>query len=407
MSNFIKKSFTPLKKKIFTGLTWGVTVTTIVWSLGVLGLVVSPIQTSAAQDGDLIKMKDHPAVYWLLQGKRYVFPHFKTYFTWFADFSSVVTVSQSELQSYPIGGNVCQRQGTRWIKIDTDPKIYAVEPGCKLRWIPSEAVAMELYGANWNKRGDDVSDAFFVNYMASADLMSGEFPVGSLVQEEGSTTVYLVAENKVRRPLASEAVMSANRFKSGDVLKVAAGKTSAYSAGTSVTGKEDALANYGGFAGGTPTATGGTLSVKLAADTPAAGTAPKGVARLPFTYVDMTATGGDVVVDSLTVQRGGIAQDTVFADLTFLVDGAQGLAGPGLQWDVSLPGGAGRGLGPHRGHAARGGLGTGRPGSGGVAGDARHPALPLAGAAGQHGCTAGARDVLGQCHSSPIPLFQP
>lgn len=310
MSNFIKKTF-----------TWGVVLTTVVWSLGIAAFSVNVV--GAAQDGDLIKMAGNPAVYWLLGGKRYVFPNDKAYFTWFSDFSGVVTVSQSELQTYAIGGNVTYRPGTRLVKITTDPKTYAVEPGGKLRWVTSEAIAVSLYGSNWNKRIDDVPDPFFVNYTSGADLTSAQYPVGSLVKEEGSSTVYYLADGSVKRAFASDAALSANRYKSGDVLTAAAGGLASYSAGSSLTGKEDGLANYGGMAGGGPVSAGGTLSFSLASDTPVSSTAVKGAARLPFTYINMTATGGDAVVDSVVIQRGGVAQDTVFDDLAILVDDVQ------------------------------------------------------------------------------------
>ena len=312
MSNFIKKSF-----------TWGVVLTTVVWSLGIAALTLNVSVASAAQDGDLIKMAGNSAVYWLLGGKRYVFPNDKAYFTWFSDFSGVVTVSQSELQSYAIGGNVTYRPGTRLIKITTDPKTYAVEPGGKLVWVTSEAIAVSLYGSNWNKKIDDVPDPFFVNYTSGADITSAQYPVGSLVKESGSTTTYYIAAGMTKRAFASDAAFSANRYKAGDVLAAAAGGLASYSAGSSLTGKEDSLANYGGMAGGGgAVSAGGTLSLLLSASTPASGTAVKG-ALIPFTVIDATATGGDVVIDSLVGQRGGIAQDSVFSDISVLVDGAQ------------------------------------------------------------------------------------
>ncbi len=64
----------------------------------------------------------------------------------------------------------------------------------------------------------------------------------------------------------------------------------------------------------------GTLTVSLAADTPAATAVPAKAARVPFTKVNLTATGGDVVVDSMTIERGGgMAQDDNF-DSVNIVD---------------------------------------------------------------------------------------
>jgi hypothetical protein len=123
--------------------------------------------------GSLIKLEDdHNAdttfdtsVYYCAQdGKRYAFPNDRIFFSWFEDFSSVKTVPSSIMFNIPLGGNVSYRPGTRMIKIQTDPKVYAVTRGGILRWITSEAVAKKVYGEDWNTLIDDVSDAFFVNY---------------------------------------------------------------------------------------------------------------------------------------------------------------------------------------------------------------------------------------------------
>ncbi len=95
----------------------------------VLGMSVltAPEVGAAAQAGDLIKMDGLSSVYYLGEdGKRYVFPNPETYFSWYQDFSGVVTVSATELQSYPLGTNVTMRAGTKLVKITTDPKVYAV-----------------------------------------------------------------------------------------------------------------------------------------------------------------------------------------------------------------------------------------------------------------------------------------
>jgi hypothetical protein len=115
--------------------------------------------------GSLIKTAEAPAVYYYgRDGKRYVFPDSKTYFTWYRNFNRVLTVSAAELAAAPIGGNVTYRPGSRMVKITSDPKVYAVARGGLLRWVKNEVVARRLYGTNWNEQIDDVSDAYFVNY---------------------------------------------------------------------------------------------------------------------------------------------------------------------------------------------------------------------------------------------------
>ena len=129
---------------------------------------------AAAQAGDLIKMDGLSSVYYLGDdGKRYVFPNESTYFSWYADFSSVVTIPQSELEGYPLGKNVTVRSGTKLIKITTNPNVYAVGPAGVLYLVPDEATAEALYGADWAGRVVDIADSFFTNYDTSgADLSS-------------------------------------------------------------------------------------------------------------------------------------------------------------------------------------------------------------------------------------------
>ncbi|MBI4281116.1 hypothetical protein HY628_02885 [Candidatus Uhrbacteria bacterium] len=131
------------------------------------------------EPGDLIKLPDdrNPATtvdtavyYYGVDGLRYVFPNSKTYFTWYADFNNVKEVNLAQLGTIGIGGNVTYRPGVRMVKVESDPKVYAVERGGERKAVPSEAVAAALYGANWNKMIDDVPDSFFTNYFDGAAL---------------------------------------------------------------------------------------------------------------------------------------------------------------------------------------------------------------------------------------------
>jgi outer membrane protein assembly factor BamB len=121
--------------------------------------------------GTLIKSASLPAVYYCgADGKRYVFVNAPAYFSWYPDFSTVKTVSAAALANIMIGGNVTYRPGTRMVKIQSDPKVYVVARGGVLRWVEMEAAAIRLFGTNWNKMIDDISDSFFVNYHIGAPI---------------------------------------------------------------------------------------------------------------------------------------------------------------------------------------------------------------------------------------------
>jgi|GEM_PF-2644644 len=124
----------------------------------------APASAAGCVPGTLIKGSFAAVYYCGEDGKRYVFPNDKVYFSWYDDFSGVRGVADGELAAILIGGNVTYRPGTRMVKIQSDPTVYAVASGGVLRPIATEAIAAALYGPSWNQQVDDIPDAFFVNY---------------------------------------------------------------------------------------------------------------------------------------------------------------------------------------------------------------------------------------------------
>src|SRR5688572_19144946 len=148
-----------------------VAVLSLTFAISAAGL---PMPAAAAPPpGSLIKRTDHAAVYYFgADGKRYVFPNERTFKPWYADFTGVQTVTAAEMAAIPIGGNVTYRPGMKMIKIDTDPKVYAISRGGKLRPLASESAAAAIYGTNWAKQVHDIPDAFFTNYRMGAVIDS-------------------------------------------------------------------------------------------------------------------------------------------------------------------------------------------------------------------------------------------
>lgn len=97
-------------------------------------------------------------------GKRHAFPNDKVFFTWYTNFDSVKTVSSGFLSQLSLGKNVTYHPGTRMVKFQSVPTVYAVSVGGVLRSIATEEVASQLYGTDWNQKIDDISDAFIGNY---------------------------------------------------------------------------------------------------------------------------------------------------------------------------------------------------------------------------------------------------
>lgn len=115
-------------------------------------------------DGNVDSLSDTAVYYYASNGRRYVFPNEKTYFTWYPDFTGISVIPVDQMSLIPIGGNVTYRPASRLVKFQTDVKTYLVAKGGVLRWVKTEEVARGLYGDNWNTKTDDISEAFYVNY---------------------------------------------------------------------------------------------------------------------------------------------------------------------------------------------------------------------------------------------------
>lgn len=263
----------------------------------------APVNASASA-GDLIKMDGLSSVYYLgSDGKRYVFPNEATYMSWYSDFSGVVTITASELQSYPLGGNVTMRPGTKLVKITTDPSVYAVEPNGVLRKIQSEAQAAALFGSNWNKRVVDVADSFFTNYTIGSALANGSTPAGSLVKNVNDASIYYY-DGTNYRSIANESAFNANRFQFANVLTVSNTITAG---GTAIANAEFVNVAQNGATTGV-VVTGSGLMVSLNSMTPAAASVPQNGARIPMAKVNLTAANdGAVTINSITVKRTGLS----------------------------------------------------------------------------------------------------
>ena len=109
-------------------------------TLSMIGSAALPLASQAAtssafNSGDLIKGSGSTVYYFGANGRRFVFPNEKTYFTWYTDFSRVVQIPDGQLAAIPLGGNVTYRPGRKMIKITTDPRVFVVEQGGVLRHV--------------------------------------------------------------------------------------------------------------------------------------------------------------------------------------------------------------------------------------------------------------------------------
>ena len=156
------------------------------------------------QIGSLVKRSDMKSVYFIDQdNRRHAFPNDIVYLSWYKDFSGVQTISAETLAAIPLGSNVIMRPGTYLIKIQSDPKVYAVEPYGVIRWVKTEPVAFDLYGSAWNAKIKDVDPTFFINYQVGSDVATSSHPNSSVIQYAGSSDNYFI-NNGFKQLITSE-----------------------------------------------------------------------------------------------------------------------------------------------------------------------------------------------------------
>ena len=191
----------------------------------------------------LVRLADNPAVYYLgLDAKRHSFWNTATYMSWYANFDGVQVIDAATLASVPLGAPILPRPGSFWVKIQSDPKTYYVEPGNRLRWIKDEAAALQLGGPNWNQNIVDIDPTLFMNYVVDNPIdgasLTTDWPAGALVSDAAGITWYVTPS--MARPFANDAAFQANHFQRKFVSS-ADGGWKLLSHGAVISGLEDQL----------------------------------------------------------------------------------------------------------------------------------------------------------------------
>lgn len=172
--------------------------------------------------GDLIKGATSGIHYYGEDYKRHLFPNENTFYSWLTadDFNLAKTLPDAELTSLPAGKDVTIRPGTYLVKIQSDPKSYALTNCGQLHWIESEAITLALYGANWANKIVDVPESIFGQYTQSTPITAPVHPDGQVIAYAGDTNRYVVMGG-VKRKIASTAAFNANKWQESFVVTTA------------------------------------------------------------------------------------------------------------------------------------------------------------------------------------------
>lgn len=288
---------------------------TVVSTVG-FAAFVAPQTANAATAGSLVKGPTLSAVYYVgHDGARYTIPNEKTYMTWYNDFNSVSTISESELADITLAGNIVYRPGSRWIKIDTDPKTYAVARDGSIHWIETEDVATDYAGADWNTTIDDVPDVFFVDYSVGASLMAATAFDGMLYMDGANKYVAWDGEKR----MISDAGVTANRLENRFFLDGANINDSALVAGADITGFNCDLSDAA-QTGCAEVPVGGDVTVSAAASTPAGATLPKGANSVPVFSFNVSAGSEASTVSQVVLNLTGLGETANIAGV-YLYEG--------------------------------------------------------------------------------------
>jgi hypothetical protein len=273
---------------------------TIAFTVGLAGLV-APSRVAAASAGDLIKGSLSTVYYYGYDGMRYTFPNEKTYFTWYSDFSDVTTISDSSLADLELAGNIVYRAGSKFIKITSDPKVYAVATNGAIHWIESADVAVDYAGSDWASTNvQDVPDAFFADYTTGASLMTATAFNGAMYMDGGS---YYIAVDGEKR-LVTSAGRSANGMQTAFFMDGTGMDDSALTAGTdittAITGLNDAAQTES--IGSDVT---GAVTLAISSSTPAGATLPQGANSVEVLTFKATAGSAAASLDSVAFTQSG------------------------------------------------------------------------------------------------------
>jgi hypothetical protein len=129
------------------------------------GVTVGTAKGPITVTGSLVKVAGSPAVYLAgNDGKRYAFPSEGQFYAWYKNFDGVRTVSAATLAAMPLNGNVQYAPGSRLVKAQSSPRVYAVGANGTLHWIQNATVLETYYGTDWKSKLDVTSDALLAQY---------------------------------------------------------------------------------------------------------------------------------------------------------------------------------------------------------------------------------------------------
>lgn len=151
--------------------------------------IYASVNKSSVSQTSYITGITFPAVYAVdANENRLAFADALTYFTYESSFIQVEVIDDVRLSDYPLSGIVLPKAGVVLVKIQSDPRVYALEENPAnaftpiLREITSEEIAQSMYGTNWADYVIDISPSFFTKFTTGAKIYSPEIVDTSIMK---------------------------------------------------------------------------------------------------------------------------------------------------------------------------------------------------------------------------------
>ena len=136
-------------------------------------------EISEVSAGWFIRTNGSSSVYYVDENhERFVFWDTNTFFTWSDSWDDIVWVTDATLPTLTLGDVMLPQPGVTLVKIQSDPKVYAIDVDSDgnylLRWIPTEEIAITLYGESWADYVIDLDSTVFSKFETGEDMSESD-----------------------------------------------------------------------------------------------------------------------------------------------------------------------------------------------------------------------------------------
>ncbi|KKU06208.1 MAG: hypothetical protein UX09_C0056G0001, partial [Candidatus Uhrbacteria bacterium GW2011_GWE2_45_35] len=130
---------------------------------------------STVVTGQFVRAYGFNTIYYIDEdGARRPFWDTNSFFAYADSFDEVVWVTDATLPTMTLGAPMLPAPGVVLVKIQSDPKVYAIDTDNILRWVPDESTANALYGAAWADYIIDLEPTSFARFSSGGDMTASD-----------------------------------------------------------------------------------------------------------------------------------------------------------------------------------------------------------------------------------------